>query len=281
MKPFKTLLIVASLLIAGTTAIYAARNPEIAKTVRVNAFSQIETKSWVDIEINIGKTYSAKIVGKRDDVDKVVVKQSGQKIIVDTKNDRFLTGQHKAKVIMTTPKLTSVITGSSGDIKIKGNLNAAGESITARTMSSGDIDIQSVKCAVLTLSVESSGDIDVKKADVTQADAKILSSGDIEIKSINCDKIKAVTNSSGDIKIELINAKDIAATTNSSGDIKLQGSTNNAALTANSSGDIYASGLTATTGSASSNSSGDVHCYITGRFTKSSNSIGSVKNKAK
>lgn len=212
--------VVASVMSVYALDIVKANGKYVTKKVAgVSGFTELTVKGSVDVVYKESKTTNVQIVGSENVVKYVDVKQSGNTLIVNQKNNASinLVGT-KLRVEVYAPNVKKFLSAGSSDIAIYSNI--VRDEIVCGIKGSGDISAYGLKADKIVVGIEGSGDFRARRLDATNIDLGVVGSGDIELKTVKAGKISAAVEGSGDVKISNGVAQEANLSAKGSGDIK-------------------------------------------------------------
>lgn len=212
--------VVASVMSVYALDIVKANGKYVTKKVAgVSGFTELTVKGSVDVVYKESKTTNVQIVGSENVVKYVDVKQSGNTLIVNQKNNASinLVGT-KLRVEVYAPNVKKFLSAGSSDIAIYSNI--VRDEIVCGIKGSGDISAYGLKADKIVVGIEGSGDFKARRLDATNIDLGVVGSGDIELKTVKAGKISAAVEGSGDVKISNGVAQEANLSAKGSGDIK-------------------------------------------------------------
>ena len=212
--------VVASVMSVYALDIVKANGKYVTKKVAgVSGFTELTVKGSVDVVYKESKTTNVQIVGSENVVKYVDVKQSGNTLIVNQKNNASinLVGT-KLRVEVYAPNVKKFLSAGSSDIAIYSNI--VRDEIVCGIKGSGAISAYGLKADKSVVGIEGSGDFKARRLDATNIDLGVVGSGDIELKTVKAGKISAAVEGSGDVKISNGVAQEANLSAKGSGDIK-------------------------------------------------------------
>ena len=212
--------VVASVMSVYALDIVKANGKYVTKKVAgVSGFTELTVKGSVDVVYKESKTTNVQIVGSDNVVKYVDVKQSGNTLIGNHKNNASinLVGT-KLRVEVYAPNVKKFLSAGSSDIAIYSNI--VRDEIVCGIKGSGDISAYGLKADKIVVGIEGSGDFKARRLDATNIDLGVVGSGDIELQTVKAGKISAAVEGSGDVKISNGVAQEANLSAKGSGDIK-------------------------------------------------------------
>lgn len=242
--------ILAIMIVASTTMFAADNNKIVDKKIEVTNFERLVNKGSTRVEYRQGDVTSVTVHGLAQNVDKIIVEQTGKTLTISQKgainNYVGFSGLLKAikegaengviVVYVTSPDLTAVTLDGSGDIAAKGKVDTDKLEITLK--GSGDIDFDDIICDQMNASLMGSGDIEIDRLESITSDIKLRGSGDVKVRQHNVRRTDLEIIGSGDISVNGTKCGEVKASVIGSGDITLSGEFKNIEKNIKGSGDI-------------------------------------------
>ena len=230
----------------------------VKRTQNVKYFNMVDLSGCVEVEFEQGTTPSARIEGNKKLVEKLQLKQVGNRLVIGFKkgSNVKLFGNDKLKVYLTSPNLGAVALRGASEFEVKGSLNT--DELNVTVMGSGDAEFGKVQCSNLScvingsgdadfrsvnakssqVSINGSGDVKLSVANATDARMVIAGSGEIKAKYSRCESVSCLVNGSGEIEAELVGCGDVKCNVNGSGEVKFKGDANSLTKAVRGSGKI-------------------------------------------
>ena len=144
----------------------------------------------------------------------------------------------RLRVKVGSPEIKAITMAGSGSVRCSSDIIADGE-FDLRLSGSGDIAINSLKCAELLSTVAGSGDLRIANLETVSASISLAGSGDWGAGNIVADNLTIALAGSGDIEIADVDINGtLAASVAGSGDIEINGKAKNVTAKVAGSGDI-------------------------------------------
>lgn len=248
----KYLIIIAILLATFSSMFAEDKKVEIMdKEVHVQNFEKVLLLGSDKIVFTLGDKPSVRIHGIKQDVEAVIINQSGKTLEVSRKNT-FNNGrglksllkeiwngtEHEGVVVyVTSPDLTEVTLTGSGDFVAKGKIDTDNLKITLK--GSGDMVFNDIICDKIDVTLTGSGDIDINNVESLSSDVQLRGSGDVEIKQFNVLKTSLSLYGSGDIDVNCEKCGSVKASLVGSGDITITGQFKLESKSVSGSGDLH------------------------------------------
>jgi hypothetical protein len=177
----------------------------------------VKTSGSIDVEITNGNTYSLTVENDENLIPYVVTEVNGSELNIYYKNGYSIMNDH-AKVIVTVPTLSRIITSGSGDITTNGIFNSSHE-IEMNTSGSGDIKAN-VNAPSVKVTGSGSGDIELSGM-TKDFDCRISGSGDIKCRNLKSEN--AVIHVSGSSDVHVFASVSLKVNVTGSGDVHYSG----------------------------------------------------------
>jgi hypothetical protein len=213
-------LIVATALGAVLVVASAWSSEALAKKIedvrKLPSFTKIEASGSSDVIIKVGKKQSVVVHAEDDEVSEIKTKVTNGELKIWRKNKRMSFSRHSARIVITVPALTRLV-----------------------SQGSGDASVSNMKAKKFKLVQQGSGDVDITGT-CDEIDITSQGSGDLESARLDCDIIDVSLRGSGDMDLEVVTSKSFALDAVGSGDVTISGSCNDFDLEHRASGDVDA-----------------------------------------
>jgi len=193
------------------------------KTASIDAkdFNGVENSISANVNLYQDANYKVEVIAPQNVIDdlKIFVEDGILKL---KKKDRNFNWSSSDKVIVNVwaPSYVLLALNGSGDLLAKTAIS--GKDLAIKINGSGDVKIESLKVASLSIKSNGSGDVFVAGSDAAEdAEFSINGSGDIDASQLSAKNISAQVNGSGDIDVWATN--EIQAKIVGSGDIEIKG----------------------------------------------------------
>jgi hypothetical protein len=180
-----------------------------------SGFQAVTLRSFIDVEITIGKPYAIHAYGTSSLLKRLRLKIEEGTLVVDMSNDLFSANSGSLLVRIFMPEAQAVTLIGSGDMRVN--------AFTGREISlkgSGDMTINNVVARALTISLSGSGDLDVDGR-CGLLTATLGGSGDLRAQRLRCNGVDAQLAGSGALHVYA--AQAVRASLRGSGDIWVHG----------------------------------------------------------
>jgi hypothetical protein len=194
------------------------------ETRQLESFDQIQISGDFDVQIDTGRESSVVVETDENLLDLVVTHVSGNKLIIETRDDHCLNPSRPIEITINTPTASEIILEGSGYINCYGLRT---EELTIELDGSGQIECYEVEATSVTIDLqgsgmissslttgnleaqlEGSGEIRLNGASVS-SDLKITGSGHIRADQVDTDVCVAYISGSGQINTLVNNALDV------------------------------------------------------------------------
>lgn len=179
----------------------------VGREVNVKYFSRIEIKGSTDVVFRqtSGGRPQVKIVGNREDVERVKVSSDGKTLYVSEASSHggwhFFSGGDEVKVYVSAPDLTAVSITGSADFDAEGKIDT--DNLSVFVKGSGDVEMKNVICDNASVQVFGSGDVEIKNLVAQRkADINLKGSGDVKIGFTKSGHVSCAIYGSGDVELK-------------------------------------------------------------------------------
>jgi hypothetical protein len=148
-------------------------------TRQVGDFQAVELRGAAELIVNIGSPTSVVLDANEKTLKHVETEVTGDKLVIDVAKSRgWFTDHGHLKIIITTPKLTSLESNGAGEINIRGldggdhvlrvagahEVNAEGrvDNLTIELSGAGQVDYRNVVAGDAKVTVNGAGDVNVQ-----------------------------------------------------------------------------------------------------------------------
>lgn len=228
-----------------------------AKTVKdtrkVASFTKVEASGSSDVIIKVGPKQSVVVHAEDDQVDEIRTEVKNGELKIWRKSRRMSFGSRTARVYITVPALTKLVSQGSGDASVE---NMKAKKFKLVQQGSGDVDIEGT-CDEITMTSQGSGDLESSK--------------------LNCDKIEAKLRGSGDMELDNVKSTSFSLDAVGSGDVTVSGSCGHFDLEHRASGDVDGRKFKCKTVDVEATGSGDMRVFATDEVTINIRGSGDVE----
>lgn len=276
----------------------------ISREMRPGGFDKIEAEGPVKIIFTQGAAGTLFLKGNSFEMEhiNVVVKNSKLKITFDKEyfnsTDKMFS-RHKRQEVeirMSAPVIREVQTSCSARF-IAAKLNS-GDNLDLEADTSGSIEIDDVRCAVLDVEADTSGSVAVGRFDAielkaeadTSGKVKISgsapnakleadTSGSVEVAALDTGSLVTKADTSGSVNVRNLTAANVSGHADTSGSITLKGSAETVNFSADTSGSVKAGELKAETATVKSDTGGSIKYCAKSTNVKNSSMVNTYKGE--
>ncbi len=207
--------------------------PSGSRNYAVGAFTAVSLEGSDNVRIVPGAAVAVSATGSQRVLDALDIRVEGNTLKIDRKrssggwswrNDR------SAVITVTTPTLSAVAVGGSGDMTVD---RAEGEAFSAAASGSGDLELKSVTVKRAQLSASGSANIEIAGRAV-DASMNADGSGNIEARALSTQRVTITVEGSGDVSATATEGATLAV--GGSGNADVTG-TDRCTITKNGSGE--------------------------------------------
>lgn len=201
-------------------------NKATTRDIAVKDFSEINLSSSACIHFKQGDTTSVKLSCDAGDMDKIIIQNDGNTLVVRHKNKKGFnmfdfspTGD--INVFVTSPNLRSITISGSGDFEAENNIDT--DRMKIRISGSGCVNLNEIICNSTDIIITGSGKTDIGQLKCGAATTKITGSGGIDIEKMQTGSGLFIITGSGEININNAFINDAKCKITGSGDISISG----------------------------------------------------------
>jgi hypothetical protein len=198
--------------LALALALAAAALPAAAATraVQTGDFSRLRVDGPFDVRVRTGVAPSARITGPQAAIDRVIVEQNGDTLVVRPVRSAGWTnwswgGGQPLVVEVSTHALAAAATLGSGTVAIEA---VRGDTLDLSLGGSGNLSVGRADVAALKLAASGSGDLTVAGR-AGRADALLVGSGNIRAAALAADTAVVKLVGSGDVALGARRSADV------------------------------------------------------------------------
>ncbi len=219
------------------------RSRQFSKWLSVSGFNRIQEDGSMDVVYtqDSTNTWSVKIVGSKDDIQRVTASVSQGTLVLSERgshvlnvnlfsNDRGLT------VYVTSPDLLGVKLIGSGDFYARGKVDT--DNLDVSLQGSGDVSFGEVICDRCHSLLSGSGDLKMSRLTTGDLSIHCEGSGDASFRHVNSKNSTAILSGSGDVLLNFDRGDELRTILSGSGDITVNGSLGHVWQQKTGSGDI-------------------------------------------
>ncbi len=181
-------------------------NNRIASERRtVGSFNEVESNGSFVVEVTIGSSGDLTVEGDENLLSYIETYIQGNRLIIETRNDKCIRSNEPVKVFVSTPDISSLKMSGSGAIYCD-HINS--QNLFLEVSGSGLIESHAVNLAYMRAKISGSGVIEVW-GKTTDADLTISGSGLIKTLNLQQDNCFANISGSGNIYANVLNNLDV------------------------------------------------------------------------
>ena len=224
------------------TSMFEVDGPQVTQVRPIKGFEKIEVIGSPTVYYTQADTFSVRVEGPEDMVDKIVTTVDDGTLTIRNKGkigmfNISLGDMNKLSVKVSSPDLIGVVVSGSGDFFSSRTVDTDEMQISLR--GSGDISFERIICDHCVTELVGSGDISIDRLESQTSDASLIGSGDIQIRQWNVDDTDVSLRGSGDITIDFVEGcRKVSCHLAGSGDVDLKGRVKSMSKHKNGSGDI-------------------------------------------
>ncbi|EMD82149.1 head GIN domain-containing protein [Pacificimonas flava] len=211
---------VATALTAAVAATVAVPADAATRSYDVGAFEKIGVRGAYDVVVRSGQTASVRAEGDEDDLAHLVVRNDGDKLIVEREKTRGISlwdNEGPVRVLVTVPQLNGADLAGSGDLVVD---RMEGDSVGLSLAGSGNLKVGAIEAERAKLNIAGSGDL-TAGGSCSSGSVSIAGSGDVLGQNLTCRTVSVSVAGSGNVQIR---ATDTAkASIMGSGDVTITG----------------------------------------------------------
>lgn len=194
---------------------------QYTKNMAVNNFSKVSVSSGIDLYLSQGNTESAKIVGDKELVDKLVLEKDGNRLNIKYRQNNNWSGMFKnrqgTKVYLTFKTLDELSASGGSDVYAANTVKI--DRMNLATSGGSDVELNIV-CKDITISASGGSDLDLKGS-ATNMDLNISGGSDVDAEHFSVDYAKV--HASGGSDAEILVNKALEADASGGSDVRFRG----------------------------------------------------------
>lgn len=194
---------------------------QYTKNMAVNNFSKVSVSSGIDLYLTQGNSESAKIVGDKELVDKLILEKDGTRLNIKYRQNSNWSGNFKSrqgtKVYLTFKALNELSASGGSDVYAANTIKT--DRINLATSGGSDVDLNII-CKDIMISASGGSDLDLKGS-ATNMNLSISGGSDVDARNFSVDYAKV--NASGGSDAEILVNKGLEADASGGSDIKFRG----------------------------------------------------------
>ena len=208
-----------TMILAATALAGAAHAAPVTQGFPASGFDKVIASGSENITIITGKAASVTATGDADRIARLRIGVDGTTLKIDhrsSSNGGWREGD-RVKIVITMPALVGVHGSGSGDIVAD---SGTGPNFAASSSGSGNLRVDKIDSASVTLRTSGSGDI-AAAGQCTDAKVSISGSGDMALGDLACRDIDVTISGSGDVAARATGNANIRIS--GSGDVTVAG----------------------------------------------------------
>lgn len=232
----KKIYLKSSMLLIG--AILAA-NSSFAQTTRnipVNNFDKVSVSSGIDLILTQGATESAKVVGDKELVDKLVIETDGGKLNIRFRENNGWSGMFRnnssIKVYLNIKRLNELSASGGSDINAQNTIKT--DRLTLATSGGSDVEL-SVICKDISIKASGGSDLDLKGS-ATNMNLDISGGSDVDAGAFKVEYAKVHASGGSDAEIHV--NKALEANASGGSDVRFGGNASYKETSSSKSGSV-------------------------------------------
>jgi hypothetical protein len=199
----------------------------ISETRQLESFERIQVSGDFDVQIDTGRESSAVVKVDENLLDLVATHVSGNKLIIETRNNHCLRPSRPIEVTVSTPAISEIYLEGSGNIACNGIRT---DELNIILEGSGQIDCYEIEATSVSVNLQGSGLINTRvfvenlaallegsgeismNGETVNSDLTITGSGHIKADQVISDVCYANISGSGQIDTRVNNVLDVTIT---------------------------------------------------------------------
>lgn len=174
---------------------------KVTRSVKTDEFCKIKMTGDFVVSFTQDSVTSVTVSGQKADVDDVKVTLHGDVLTISRKSGfRFRFNSEEVYVNVTSPNLTALDFGGSGEFQLNGYLDT--DTLEIRQTGSGDVALHDVICDRLKLGVSGSGDASIGRIRCGSMSANITGSSDFQCNSVQASNANISVAGSGSVSFQ-------------------------------------------------------------------------------
>ena len=201
--------------------------PSVTQVRPLKNFDKIEIFGSPSVYYTQADTFSVRVEGPEDMVDKIVTTVENGTLTIRNKGkigmiNISLGDMDELSVKVSSPDLISVVLSGSGDFLCNRSIDT--DEMRISLHGSGDMTFNSIICDYCETELVGSGDITIERLESLSSEVSLIGSGDVDVTQWNVRDTDISLRGSGDINVRFEEGcKKVDCQLNGSGDINLVG----------------------------------------------------------
>jgi hypothetical protein len=209
------------ILFTGALLFSSSLFAQVTKNLAVNNFNKVSVSSGIDLYLTQGATESAKVVGDKELVDKIVLEKNGTTLNIKYRDNTKWSGMFRSrtsiKVYLNLKTLNEL--SASGGSDVYGQNAIKTDRLALSTSGGSDVELNLV-CKDITIKASGGSDLDLKGS-ATNMDLNISGGSDVDAEDFSVDYAKVHASGGSDAEIRVNKALEADASGGS--DVRFHG----------------------------------------------------------
>lgn len=209
------------ILFTGTLLFSSSLFAQVTKNMAINNFNKVSVASGIDLYLTQGATESAKVVGDKELVDRLVLEKDGSRLNIKYRENSSLSGLFRGgksiKVYLNLKTLNEL--SASGGSDVYGQNTIKTDRLALSTSGGSDVELNIV-CKDISISSSGGSDLDLKGS-ATNMNLDISGGSDVDAEDFSVDYAKVHASGGSDAEIRVNKALEADASGGS--DIRFSG----------------------------------------------------------
>ena len=216
-KIFTTSAILFTTAVLFSSSLFA----QVTKNMTVSNFNKVSVASGIDLYLTQGNTESAKVVGDKELVDRLILEKDGTKLNIRYRDNNSLSGMFRGgkslKVYLNVKTLNELSASGGSDVYAQQAIKA--DRFSLATSGGSDVELNII-CKDIIIKASGGSDLDLKGS-ATNMDLNISGGSDVDAEDFGVDYAKVHASGGSDAEIRVNKALEADASGGS--DIKFSG----------------------------------------------------------
>jgi hypothetical protein len=202
----RSIYLAAFLVFVNLTAGISAVNAAIKTQRDIVGFTSVSFGISGNLEVKIGPEFSVVLEGDQDDIDEIITKLTGEKLVIRNDNLRFLSN-NKVNVYITVPELKGLDVSGSGKAEILDVVKT--EDLKLFVSGSGKLITSELIVENLECKISGSGNVTLGGGKAANAVVLISGSGNMAGEATNVDSMDVSVSGSGNCSCYVTGSLDV------------------------------------------------------------------------
>ena len=218
MKKFYT---TSAILFTATLLFSNSLFAQVTKNMTVNNFNKVSVSSGIDLYLTQGNSESAKAVGDKELVDRLILVKEGNKLNIKYRDNNSLSGMFRGgkslKVYLNFKTLEELSASGGSDVYAQQAIKT--DRMALATSGGSDVELNII-CKDITIKASGGSDVDLKGT-ATNMDMHISGGSDVDAEAFSVDYAKVHASGGSDAVIRV--NKGLEADASGGSDIRFSG----------------------------------------------------------